>query len=187
VTERFEVPHINQILPFGVLEYGAWIYAGSGPDSDICTVAWWASGTLHELHLVRLPQAPAAAEGAAPVNPNEFRGRFLQENLLQVAWAGELEGWLTMPVHWHFVAEDQSGAAAEALFSGWTDTQPAKHAALDRKGLARYSAGRAARQEPSGDLLPVDFAHKYRQLYVDRLWMRGLGAVVMAYLAGVVI
>jgi hypothetical protein len=187
VTDRLEVPQLNQILADGVREDGAWIYAGSGPDSDICTVAWWASGTLHELHLVRLPQAPAAAEGAAPVNPNEFRGRFLQENLLQVAWAGELEGWLTMPVQWHFVADDQSGAAAEALFSGWTDTPPAKHAALDRKGLARYSAGRAARQEPNGDLLPVDFAHKYRQQYVDRLWMRGLGAVVMAYLAGVVI
>ena len=187
VTDRLEVPQLNQILADGVREDGAWIYAGSGPDSDICTVAWWAGGTLHELHVIRLPQAPIALEGAAPVNPNEFRSHFLQENLMQVAWAGELEGWLTMPVQWHFVADDQSGAAAEALFAGWTDTAPARHAALDRKGLARYSARRVARQEATADLLPADFARKYQQQYVDRLWMRGLGAVVMTYLAGVVI
>ena len=187
VTDRLEVPQLNQILADGVREDGAWIYAGSGADSDICTVAWWAGGTLHELHVVRLPQAPMAAEGAAPVNANEFRSRFLQETLMQVAWAGELEGWLSMPVQWHFVVDDQSGAAAEALFSGWTDTLPAKHAALDRKGLARYSARRVARQEATADLLPADFSRKYHQQYVDRLWMRGLGAVVMAYVAGVVI
>ena len=35
--------------------------------------------------------------------------------------------------------------------------------------------------------MPVDFATKYHQQYVDRLWMRGLGAVVAVYIAGVVI
>ncbi|MGZ8939622.1 MAG: hypothetical protein ACXW32_10470, partial [Limisphaerales bacterium] len=94
---------------------------------------------------------------------------------------------LTMPVKWHFVADDQSGNVADALFYGWNDTLPDRHAALDRKGLARFTARRAARQEPAADLLPADFAGKYHQQYVDRLWMRGLGAVVALYMVGVLI
>ncbi|MGZ8900229.1 MAG: hypothetical protein ACXW3Z_09045 [Limisphaerales bacterium] len=184
LADRLEVPQLNQILADGVREDGAWIYAGSGPESDICTVAWWAGGTLHELHVLRLPPPPA--EGGV-IDLKEFRSRFLQENLMQVAWAGELEGWLTMPVKWHFVADDQSGNVADALFYGWNDTLPDRHAALDRKGLARFTARRAARQEPAADLLPADFAGKYHQQYVDRLWMRGLGAVVALYMVGVLI
>ena len=184
LADRLEVPQLNQILADGVCEDGAWIYAGSGPESDICTVAWWAGGTLHELHVLRLPQPPA--DGAV-IDAKEFRSRFLQENLMQVAWAGELEGWLTMPVKWHFVADDQSGNVADALFYGWNDALPDRHAALDRKGLARFTARRAARQEPGADLLPADFATKYHQQYVDRLWMRGLGAVVALYTVGVMI
>lgn len=187
LADRLELPQLNQILADGVREDGAWIYAGSGPESEICTVAWWAGGTLQELHVLKLPQAPAPAEGAPPTDIKEFRSRFLQENLMQVAWAGELEGWLTMPVKWHFVADDQSGDIADTLFYGWNDLPPDRHSALDRKGLARYTARRAARQEPAADLLPADFAAKYHQQYVDRLWMRGLGAVVALYMVGVMI
>lgn len=106
---------------------------------------------------------------------------------MQVAWAGELEGWLNLPVKWHLVAEEQSGGTADGIFAGWTEAPPMRHAALDRKGLARFSAKRAAKQEATADLMPVDFATKYHQQYVDRLWMRGLGAVVGVYIAGVVI
>jgi hypothetical protein len=35
--------------------------------------------------------------------------------------------------------------------------------------------------------LPPEFATRYRQQYVDRLWMRGLGAVVGLYVIGVAI
>jgi hypothetical protein len=106
---------------------------------------------------------------------------------MQVAWSGEMDGWLSLPVKWHLVADDQTGGVVDALFEGWTDTTPSRHPALDRKGLARFSAKRAARQESGADLLPVDFGTKYQQQYVDRLWMRGLGAVVGVYIAGVVI
>lgn len=187
LADRLEVPQLNQILADGVREDGAWIYAGSGAEADICTVAWWAGGTLHELHVLRLPQASAGSEGMQAVNAKEIRSRFLQENLMQVAWAGELEGWLTTPVKWHFVADDQSGSIADTLFYGWTDLPPDRHSALDRKGLARFTARRAARQEPAADLLPPDFAAKYQQQYVDRLWMRGLAAVVALYMVGVMI
>jgi hypothetical protein len=172
--DRLEIPQLNQILSDGVREDGAWIYPGTGPDSDICTIAWWFGGTLHDLHVVRLPQPPPAAEGTIPANVDEVRAAFLQEHLLQVAWAGELEGWLVLPVRWHIVAEEETANRWAPLLSR-------------RKGLAHFSARRATRDEPGSNLLPVEFATRYHQQFIDRLWMRGLGAVVALYLVGVVI
>lgn len=106
---------------------------------------------------------------------------------MQVAWAGELEGWLTMPVRWQLVADDETGTRWNPLLSKLTEGEIGRHTAFDRKGLARFSAARATRQEPGANLLPVEFAAKYRQQYTDRLWMRGLGGMVAIYLFGVVI
>lgn len=184
--DRLEVPQLNQILSDGVREDGAWIYPGAGAETGVCTVAWWFGGTLHELHLVRLPQPPVVEEGAV-INLEEFRARALQEHLMQIAWAGELDGWVTVPFQWHLVAEEQVAQVWEPLIARWSEQAIDRHPALDRKGMARYSAARAARQEPAADLLPPDFVVRYHQQYVDRLWMRGLAAVVGLYLTGVVI
>ena len=39
----------------------------------------------------------------------------------------------------------------------------------------------------STNLLPAEFAARYKQQFVDRLWMRTLGAIVVLYIIGVVI
>jgi hypothetical protein len=49
------------------------------------------------------------------------------------------------------------------------------------------SARRAVQKNGTANLLPPEFAVRYRQQYVDRLWMRGLGAIVAFYMIGVVI
>jgi hypothetical protein len=185
--DRLEIPQINQVLSDGVREDGAWVYPGTGPDSEICTVAWWFGGTLHDLHVVRLPQPPPAVEGVIATNVEEFRAAFLQEHLLQVAWAGELEGWLVMPVKWHITADDETAARWIPMLSRLSDEPIDRQPALDRKGLAHFSARRATRDEAGVNLLPVEFAARYRQQFVDRLWMRGLGAVVALYLVGVMV
>ncbi len=53
--------------------------------------------------------------------------------------------------------------------------------------LAALTARRSARGEPRGNLLPAEFSIRYQQQFVDRLWMRGLGALVALYLIGVAI
>lgn len=184
--DRLEVPQLNQILADGVREEGAWIYPGSGPDSDICTIAWWFGGTLHDLHVVRLPQPPTG-DDAVLVNPDELRASFLQEHLLQVAWAGELEGWLTLPVKWHIVGDEETTTRWSSLLSRLSDDPMDQQPALDRKGLAQFSARRATQSEGTANLLPVEFAARYRQQFVDRLWMRGLAAAAAVYLAGVMV
>jgi hypothetical protein len=49
------------------------------------------------------------------------------------------------------------------------------------------TATRAARAGSEANLLPMEFSTRYRQQFVDRLWMRGLGAVVVLYLLGVLV
>jgi hypothetical protein len=53
--------------------------------------------------------------------------------------------------------------------------------------LAARTARRAAESDPNTTLLPPEFALRYRQQFVDRLWMRGLGAVLGIYVAAVLV
>jgi len=46
---------------------------------------------------------------------------------------------------------------------------------------------RAAHSDPRASLLPLEFATRYQQQFVDRLWMRGLLAVAAIYLLGVAV
>lgn len=183
-ADRLEIPQLNQILADGARPDGAWIYPGMGPDNDLCTVAWWAGGTLQQLQLLHLP---GASEAASATELAASRARYLEEQLMQTAWAGELEGWLSLPVHWHLVAEGDTAAAWQPILAHWSGASVEVAPALPRASLARFAANRAARLEPSANLLPPDFAARYRQQYIDRLWMRGLGALVALYMIGVAI
>jgi len=185
LPDRLEIPQVNQILSDGVRPDGCWIYPGSGADAEVLTTAWWAGGTLQQLQLLRLPQAPAAAPGSPAADPAAFRAEYLREQLMQIAWAGELEGWLQLPVQWHLAASPESAAYWQPLLARWAGPGLESHPALDRAGLAHLSAARAARGEIAPSLLPPEFSVRYRQQYIDRLWMRGLGALVALYLLGV--
>jgi hypothetical protein len=185
--DRLEVPHLNQIVADGVREDGGWIYAGSGADADTCTVAWWSGGTLQQLQFLRLPIPAVGQAGSPPPDVRALRSQFLQEELMQVAWAGELEGWLTLPVKWHIVGDEQSAAYWHSLLTDWAEDGVQIHPGPDRAGLAKLTAVRVARGDTIADLLPPEFGTRYHQQYVDRLWMRGLGAVVVVYIIGVII
>jgi hypothetical protein len=185
--DRLEVPHLNQIVADGVREDGGWIYPGTGADSDTCTVAWWSGGTLQQLQFLRLPLPPIGQAGAPPPDVRGLRSQFLHEQVMQIAWAGELEGWLTLPVKWHIVADEQTAEYWRSLVTDWVEDHVDVQPGPDRLGLAKFTAARVARGETSANLLPAEYEARYHQQYVDRLWMRGLGAVVMVYIIGVII
>ena len=48
----------------------------------------------------------------------------------------------------------------------------------------KLTAARARENQPVS-LLPAEYLTRYRQVFVDRIWMRSLGALVMVYLLGV--
>ena len=134
---------------------------------------WWRGGTaalLQNLDLITLPAAN--------------RPESLKEQLLQMAWAGELEGWLTAPPLWHLVADAPTAAEWEPALRAGLEQPVEVIAPVPVGGLAALTATRAAQAGLQANLLPAEFSTRYHQQFVDRLWMRGLGAVVALYLVG---
>ena len=71
----------------------AWIYPVALAGQSAALVAWWCGNALRSLSFVVLP-------------PAGDRAKNLKAQLAQLAWAGELEGWLTAPlIQWHLVAD----------------------------------------------------------------------------------
>jgi hypothetical protein len=167
LADRLELPLLDQLETTAVSDDGAWIYPEAGGGKNSALVAWWYKGVLQSLDLLTLPplNQPAA----------------LKEQLLQMAWAGELDGWLSSPPKWHLVSDAATGQWEPPLRAGLE--QPIDTVA-PRPGreLAALTARRSAQSQPRANLMPPEFALRYQQQFVDRLWMRGLLAIGVLYL-----
>ena len=171
--DRLEAPMLDQLEAASVVEDGAWIYAGThGKDSVL--VAWRSGGLLRSLGFIVLP-------------PDGDRAKNLRDQLALLLWAGEMEGWLTEPPKWHLVADPVNAADWENLFRAGVDEPLTVTPPLPPAELAARTAKRAAGAEPGAALLPPEFATRYHQQFVDRLWVRGLAAAGVMYAIGVVI
>jgi hypothetical protein len=173
LADRLETPLLDQLAATPPTENGAWIYAGThGKDSAL--VAWWFGGVLRNLTLIIL-------------SPDTDRAKTLKDQLSQLYWAGEIEGWLTGKPVWHLVADPVNGAEWEGWLRAALD-EPVKAAhPLPPTELAARTAARAAAETPGLALLPQDFTTRYHQQFVDRLWLRGLIATGIVYAIFVVI
>jgi hypothetical protein len=172
LADKLELPLLDQLQTTAITEDGAWIYPDAAVGKNMALVAWWYQGVLQSLDLLTLPATnrPAA----------------LKEQLMQMAWAGELEGWMTSPPSWHLVADVGAAEWEPALREGLEQSidvltpRPARE-------LAALTARRSAQTEPRANLMPAEFAIRYQQQFVDRLWMRGLLALGALYLLGVAV
>jgi hypothetical protein len=169
LADRLEVPALDLLLSTEIKGDGAWLYPEALGGVDSALVAWWYGGVLRSLDLAVLP---AAGEQPAA----------LCEQLLQMAWAGEIEGWLTSAPRWHLVLKPGTNpkweaVVREALVGSAVVVPPPPPAEL-----AARTVRRAAAADPALTLLPPERAARYHQQFVDRLWMRGLGAAVLVYL-----
>jgi hypothetical protein len=173
LADRLEVPLLDQLQFVEPKWDGAWIVPEGLPGADRAIVGWWYGGVLRSLGLALLP---ASGDRVAAV----------KDQLLQMAWAGEMEGWLTSGPAWHLVAAGETfdrwqPVVSEALGETVSVVEPRSPALLAEATAAR------ARTTGGPGLLPPEFASRYRQQLVDRLWMRGLGAVLVLYIIGVLI
>ena len=172
LADRLEAPMLDQLEATPATENGAWIYAGAR-GKDAALVAWRSGGALRNLCLIVLP-------------PEVERVKSLKDQLTQLCWAGEMEGWLTEPPKWHLVADPVNAAGwekllREALNEPVRVVEPAAAAEL-----AARTARRAA-SSAGAALLPAEFTARYHQQFVDRLWLRGLAMTGIFYVIGVVI
>ena len=161
LADRLEVPVLDHLQATPVSEDGAWIYPEACGGKNTALVAWWYGRVLQNLNFVMLP--PAGERVAS-----------LKEQLTQMAWAGELEGWLTGPPAWHLVADEATAAEWEPPLRQGLDEPIVIIAPLKPVELAALTAKRAAQAGSKLNLLPAEFSTRYQQQFVDRLWMRGL-------------
>ena len=173
LADRLELPLLDQLHATTINESGAWIYPETASSRNAALVAWWYGGVLQTLDLVTLPAAD--------------RAESVKEQLLQMAWAGEMEGWLTSPPTWHLVADPTTAADWHAALKTGLDQDVELIPPVPTAGLAALTATRAAKAGNEGNLLPTEYSTRYHQQFVDRLWMRGLAAVVGLYLLGVLV
>jgi len=169
LSDRLEAPGLEQFLAAKISHEGVWIFPGG--DGEPALMVWYYGGTIQNMTLVALSAGPE-------------RGAELRSQLEQTAWAGELEGWLTGRLTVHLVAAREESAYWETTLRDWAEeletiTPPSF------KELSTMSADRCGGTAPSTSLLPPEFAARYRQQFVDRLWMRGLVAVGAVYILGV--
>jgi len=172
-ADRLESPLIDQLLATRVTGDGAWIYPGTGAHRDACLVAWWYGGVLRNISLLQLPPEPEA-------------GRYLRGQLSQMAWAGEMEGWLTAAPRWYLVASPETVAQWQPLLDGG-EASVAVVPAPTAGELAAMTARRAAAAANPLSLVPAEHAQRYRQQFIDRIWMRSLGAVMALVILGTLI
>lgn len=173
LADRLEVPFLDLLGVAATQGDGAWVHLDEEGRRGTALVAWWREGVLQHLGYVQLPPDR---------HPDALR-----EQLAQMAWAGEMEGWLAAPPQWHLVATAAAAAQWQEAFSaalGVSLTVVAPPAAVE---LAARTSRRVARPGDTASLLPAEYATRYRQQFVDRLWLRGLTSVGMLYLAGVAI
>jgi hypothetical protein len=174
LAHRLEVPLLDQLQATPILGDGAWIYPGSVNGKFTALVAWWYGGVLRNLGLVHVPSV-------------ENSGDVFKEQLTQMAWAGEMDGWLTSPPRWYLVADDIIAASWQPLFRAWLGQAAEVISPLPASELAALTANRASRSGPQGNILPAEYSERYQQQFIDGLWMRGLGSILGVYVAAVMI
>ena len=169
LADRLEAPMLDQLAATTATEDGAWIYPALLNGQNAALVAWWFGGALRNLSYVVLPL-------------DGDRAKSLKEQLAQLAWAGELEGWLTAQPKWHLVADGATAGEWETFLRDGLGEPVAVIKPMPLPELAAHTARRAAAADASNAvLLPTEFSARYRQQFFDRLWLHGLFATGILY------
>ncbi|MCX7723285.1 MAG: hypothetical protein N2379_09555 [Verrucomicrobiae bacterium] len=168
LADRLELAALDQLLNFAPDSDGVWVFPETAPGPSGALVAWWIGGALQHIGLIL---APPGRDMAAAV----------RDQIYQMAWGGELEGWLKGLPPVHLVAGPATRAQWEHALHTGLGAPVAVAEPLPPEQLAAHTARRAAESEPRPNLLPLEFATRYQQQFVDRLWMRGLGVVIGVY------
>ncbi|MGB7748619.1 MAG: hypothetical protein WBN75_15190 [Verrucomicrobiia bacterium] len=184
LADRLEVPMLDQLEATPATEDGrsrqnetaadVWLYPVALAGQSAALVAWWCGNTLRSLSFIVSP-------------PAGDRAKNLKAQLAHLAWAGELEGWLAAPqIQWHLVADPAVAAEWETALREGLGEPVQTALPLPPAELAARTAQRAAAGSRTA-LLPAEFSVRYRQQFVDRLWLRGLMATGVLYAIGVAI
>jgi hypothetical protein len=170
-ADRLDLPVLDQFLSLSPKSDSAWLIP---VENNAVLAAWWAGGAWRNVSL--LGTASAAD-----------RAKALRNQIAQIQWAGELEGWLAAEPEWHLVGGPETVSEWEPAVTEALAKKPEVHPPLPPAELATRNAERALHSGNSGPLVPAEKARAYQQQLTNRLWIGALGAVVGAYVVVVII
>lgn len=173
LADRIEVPMIDQLVATPITEDGAWLYPSNESGKLTALTAWWYGGVLRNLGLLH-------------IEAGENRGEMLKEQLSQMAWAGEVEGWLSAPPNWHLVTDEANAATWQGMFQTSMGHEVELVPPLRPAEVAALTANRSAKGEKA-NILPAEYSERYDRQYLDLLWMRGLFAALAVYIVVTII
>ena len=174
LADRLEAPMLDELAASPATEDGAWIYPAASAGQNVALVAWWFGGALRNLSFVVL-------------SPTGDRAKSLKDQLAQLTWAGELEGWLTASPAWHLVAAGAVASEWEGVLLASLGEPVQVTPPLAFAELAARTARRSTQSDTRSTMLPSEFSTRYHQQFVDRLWLRGLAATGILYAIGVAV
>jgi len=173
LADRLELPVLRQLQARPFEGDGVWLCPITEGAKEYCLAGWWQNGLLRNLNLLRISAGP------------DWKRVFLEE-MTQISWAGEMEGWGRGIHRIVLVGGPETVSVWEPALAEALGVAIELQAPLAASDLAAANARCLAGAGMSASLIPAEFATRYRQQFVDRLWMRGLGAIVGLYILGVV-
>ena len=170
LADRVEVPLLRELVPGESRADGAHIQLVQGADSVLALVSWWFGGRLCDVNSFNLPNHEASRDA-------------LVEKINNVAWAGEVAGWMPGDPACHLakrgdVAADWNVALAKCFGDRIREVEPASEV-----DLATATAEFASRTSAPG-LMIEEYRTRNRQRFLDGLWMEGIKGVVAMLLLG---
>jgi hypothetical protein len=174
LADRLELPELRQLLAAHKPDDGIWFLPRGVEDNASVLIAWWYGGTLKNLTIANLTE------------PSRWEIE-LGDQLSQVAWSGELEGWYLGEPHFHLLADIAAADTWKPVLEKVTGEPVTVDEPVGPGALAGLGAQEAATGAKGANLMPPDILERYRQRFIDSIWMRGLGTVVMLYLFGILL
>ncbi|HAB19050.1 MAG TPA: hypothetical protein PLX89_08045 [Verrucomicrobiota bacterium] len=166
-ANQLDFPLVRQWTGLDPRDDGLWLLFDATTAAPLCLACWYIGGVWRDVTLLHLP-------------PGEAMAPALIAQLGQLAWAGEMDGWLKQLPVTHLAAEVEIANVIVPALHDWSGHPVETMPPTDPAALATESA-RALRQQPASSLVPSDWAAAQRQKFIDRLWITGLGALGLAY------
>jgi hypothetical protein len=169
LADRLEIPFLRELRAERIEGDGLWLFVRQELDAWLCLAAWYVGGVLRDLSVTQIP-------------PGAVAGDVLVQQLTETAWAGEMNGWLPAPPPIHLRATDEVAAVVEPKLREWSGQPVRVEPLMEASTLAELTAHRALSPTGPTNLIPDEVRTRYRQQFIDGVWMRGLGAIGVAYL-----
>lgn len=170
MPDRIELPMVRRLLSKPVEGNLLRIVLDGSGAQQVALLGWWTDSVLRDVSLIRLP-----VQGAAELLLAQLNG---------TAWAAELDGWLALLPSVTVVAPLSEAAPLVEALRGWCSQPVSIEPPGAEPDLAQLTANHALHPSPAS-LIPEEVRTRQQRQYVDSLWVKGLTALAITYLAGV--